>query len=99
MRKILTDIHAYWFEGIDDQIVIRKKQSPFVKWFRSSPRLDAEMREFFGHLFAHEPTDGVETAGEGGWLCWVLLYDQLARNIYRGTPRAYAYDDRALALA
>lgn len=99
MRKTLTDIHTYWFEGIDDQTVIQKKQLPFVKWFRSSPRLDAEMRGLFGHLFEERPIGGVGTTDDPGWVCYVLLYDQLARNIYRNTPRAYAYDDRALALA
>lgn len=29
----------------------------------------------------------------------LILFDQLTRNCFRGTPRAFAYDDKALALA
>jgi uncharacterized protein (DUF924 family) len=32
-------------------------------------------------------------------LALILLFDQVPRNIYRGTPRAWAYDSRALALS
>ena len=31
-------------------------------------------------------------------LAAILLFDQIPRNLYRGTPRAYAFDDEAQAL-
>ena len=34
-----------------------------------------------------------------GALAKLLLFDQLARNCFRGTSRAFAYDDKALAIA
>jgi uncharacterized protein (DUF924 family) len=50
----------------------------------------------------------LERAGEGELAAWadgprrrlslILLLDQFPRNIYRGSARAFAYDDRALAL-
>ncbi len=33
-----------------------------------------------------------------GWLALVLLLDQLPRMIYRGTPKAFAGDERAIQL-
>ena len=30
---------------------------------------------------------------------WLILWDQVSRNVYRGTASAYAFDKRALALA
>lgn len=94
-QRPLADIYDYWFEGIDDSTVIVKKQPPFVKWFRSTQVLDAEMRGFFAHLLEDGPVvmppdDDGRTA-----LCRVILYDQLTRNMFRGTSRAYAYDAAA----
>lgn len=69
-------------------------------WFRKDPALDAELRARFGAT--------VETALAGGLEDWsaprpalarILLLDQLTRNIFRDTPRAFAGDALALSLA
>jgi uncharacterized protein (DUF924 family) len=51
----------------------------------------------------------IERAASGALAAWadgprrrlslILLLDQFPRNIYRGTPRAFAYDEQALTLA
>src|SRR5690606_40628816 len=70
-------------------------------WFAADPAFDADVRTRFGPL--------VESALQGGLREWeaqtegalarILLLDQFTRNIFRGTPRAYAGDVHALALA
>ena len=69
-------------------------------WFRKDTAFDASMRTRFG--------GAVETALAGGFADWtdprgtlarVLLLDQFTRNIFRDTPRAFAGDELALALA
>lgn len=70
-------------------------------WFGGGPHLDAELRRRF------EPW--VEAAARGeldhwkstaaGQLALVLLLDQLPRNLYRGTARAFTYDERARGFA
>jgi uncharacterized protein (DUF924 family) len=69
------------------------------RWFRKDPAFDAEFaRRFLG---AHEAA----AAGElDGWLAsaqsalaLVLLLDQFPRNVFRGTPRAWATDPQARA--
>jgi uncharacterized protein (DUF924 family) len=69
-------------------------------WFRKDPTLDAEIRARFG--------DAIETALAGGFAEWssprgvlarIVLLDQLTRNSFRDSPRAFAGDARALALA
>jgi uncharacterized protein (DUF924 family) len=66
-------------------------------WFRKDPALDQAIRGRFGQA--------VETAIGGGFAEWrfprealarVILLDQFTRNIYRGTPRAFAGDVVAL---
>jgi len=69
-------------------------------WFRKDALFDAAIRERFG--------DAIETALAGGFADWtspqgflarILLLDQFTRNSFRDTPRAFAGDAQALALA
>lgn len=70
-------------------------------WFTKSDATDADIRARF------LPT--IETALAGGFETWrttprgtlalVLVLDQFTRNVFRGTPRSFAGDARALALA
>ncbi len=73
-------------------------------WFESNPQLLAQQDELIRSQF-HEL---VERAGRGelaGWadsprrrLSLIILLDQFPRQIYRGTPEAFAYDPEALSL-
>jgi uncharacterized protein (DUF924 family) len=84
------DVLRFWFEG-DDR---------FRVWFGADPAFDAECRERFGVA--------VEAAAQGrhaewaatarGRLALVILLDQMPRNIFRGSGRAFAYDEAARAL-
>ncbi len=69
-------------------------------WFGYKPEQDAEARERFGDLteraLAGELDDWAESPH--GWLALVLLLDQLPRMIHRGTPKAFAGDERAIHL-
>ena len=71
------------------------------EWFRKDPAFDAAIRTHFGAT--------VEAALGGACAAWaaeprgalalVLLQDQFTRNLYRGTPKMFAGDPRALAVA
>ena len=85
-----TDILHFWFEELTDK-------QHFIK----DPVLDATMRMRFGRtleaaarceLFAWRTTPQ-------GQLAEILVLDQFSRNILRHTPRAFAHDALALALA
>ena len=68
-------------------------------WFRSTPEFDAAVR----HGFAadhDQAVAGILRDWEGspeGALALVMLLDQVPRNIFRSTPRAFASDAQALA--
>jgi uncharacterized protein (DUF924 family) len=72
-----------------------------AEWFRKDERFDGAIRARFGEAV------GVALAGGyGDWcatprgaLARILLLDQFPRNIFRGTPQAFAGDERALATA
>lgn len=70
-------------------------------WFGKDELFDARCRE--GFLTTHEAAARGDLAGwagsADGALALVLLLDQFPRNMFRGTPRAFATDAAALKLA
>lgn len=74
---------------------------PRPEWFEKNEAFDALIRDRF--------EDAVEAALAGGLADWeaqaesalalIILLDQFTRNIYRGTPKAFAGDERARAVA
>jgi len=71
------------------------------RWFKHDPAFDAAFRERF--LAAHEAAVAGELSDWGasaeGALALVLLLDQFPRNAFRDTPRMYASDAQARAVA
>jgi uncharacterized protein (DUF924 family) len=72
-----------------------------AEWFRKDEKFDDEIRRRFGDTVAVALAGGFGdwcTTADGS-LARILLLDQFTRNIFRGTPRAFAGDARALATA
>ena len=76
-------------------------QLAFDDWFASDPRLDARLRRRFARELASLRTRPAREflSDPLTALAAVLLFDQLPRNLHRGTPRAYATDPLARAIA
>ena len=84
------EILDFWFNEIER-----------ADWYRKDDAFDAQMRSRF--------LDDVERALAGalndwaqkpeGRLALILLLDQMTRNLFRDTPRAFAGDAAALALS
>ncbi len=91
------DVLDFWFLPPDN----RDYGQARGEWFRKDDAFDAHIRARFGTL--------IDAAIEGGLRAWdatphgalarLIVLDQFTRNIYRGTPRAFAGDAQALALA
>lgn len=88
-------IHEFWFGKLDPEGRVDPARS--ARWFRADPEFDREIR-------AHFESD-LRAAAAGRRVRWeerptdalalVLLFDQFPRNMYRGTPRAFMFDQRA----
>jgi uncharacterized protein (DUF924 family) len=104
MADQARDVREYWFGSSPLSAAEFADRMEF--WFGSHDTTEAqrahdeEIRTRFGHL--------VELAARGELDSWadsprrrlslILLLDQFPRNIYRGTRRAFAADEKALHL-
>jgi uncharacterized protein (DUF924 family) len=96
----IADIHQFWFGQLDENGLAAPQQQRL--WFSATAETDAELGERFGALVSRGLSGELESwAGDDddGLVALILLLDQFTRNIYRGTPRAFAGDSIALELA
>jgi len=89
---------SFWFPaGLDRDTETHTKQLEW--WFRGGA--DAEIVERFGTLTVRALAGELDDWANGarGRLALILTLDQFPRSLFRNTPRTYAGDPRALALA
>jgi uncharacterized protein (DUF924 family) len=69
-------------------------------WFRKDPAFDARLWSRFGPMIEAALAAGFEDwSSPHAALARILLLDQFTRNCFRDTPRAFAGDAQALAVA
>lgn len=90
-------LHQYWFGGIADHA---SGQRQAKLWWSKDAALDAELTERFGSLVTAARLGQLERWNDSAQerLALILLTDQLPRNIFRGTPEAFASDPLARQL-
>ncbi len=89
-REAIQDLLTFWFA-----------EDTKARWYHATPEFDELCRQRFA--------DQVEQAGRGELAAWqatsdgalalCLLLDQIPRNIFRGSARAFATDPMALDVA
>jgi len=92
-------VHAYWFGTIENDA--RTAEERAQQWWQKSDGTDRDIRDRF--------ETWVQAAGRGELDAWadgptdrlalIVLLDQFPRNIYRGLPAAFRYDEQALSLS
>lgn len=73
-----------------------------AQWFTKSPAFDEELRQRFGAAVEAALGGALQHwNAQGPWqqLALVILLDQFTRNIHRNSPKSFAGDAQALALA
>jgi uncharacterized protein (DUF924 family) len=91
------DVLEFWFGEPSSP----ERGVPRKAWFEKSAEFDAVIRDRFSTL--------VDAAAAGRLAAWtrmplaalalVIVCDQFPRNIFRGSPRAFATDPRALEIS
>lgn len=71
------------------------------EWFRKSDAFDAAVRERFLATYERAAVGGLAGWDDGAraLLALIVVLDQFPRNMFRGSARAFATDDHALAAA
>lgn len=89
---------AYWFGPLQAGFSDAAHRE---RWFAPSRSFDRELAERFAPLVEAAASGGLEEWRETprGRLAYVLVCDQLPRNIYRGTAAAFATDHLAVDAA
>ena len=89
-EAFIEEILQFWFEEITPK-----------DWFVKNPEFDELLTLRFGELV--EDAIGGRLHGwaktKDGRLALILLLDQMTRNIYRDTPKAFSGDEMALAMS
>ena len=95
----LEEVRHFWFEdACTSPASLARHQA---RWFAPSDQLDRDMKKRFGALpeavrsgaLSYRPDDAHDL------LTLILILDQFPRQIYRNTPRAFAYDSEARAIS
>jgi uncharacterized protein (DUF924 family) len=93
----MQDVLDTWFgaPGSDEYGHVRRA------WFKKNPAFDAMLLARFGALPDQAQTGALAHWGETplGTLALILVLDQISRNCFRRSPRAFAGDAQALSLA
>ena len=89
----------FWIGGLDADGVADAEHTR--RWWTRDPALDALITERFG-----AEHDAVGRGEREAWLdsprgrlAYVIVLDQFSRNMFRGSPRTFAWDAQALQAA
>ena len=86
----INRVLSFWFEEITPEY-----------WFTKSMDFDKRLETQFEALVLQALNGQLDrwAGGSDGCLALILLLDQMTRNIYRDTPKAFAGDEIACALS
>ena len=84
------DVIEFWFT-----------ESGPEKWWKKDSQFDRQIGERFGAVHAQAINCELFAwrASAAGRLAEIIVIDQFSRNMYRDTPKSFAFDPLALALA
>jgi uncharacterized protein (DUF924 family) len=92
-------VRDFWFGELPLTAAELGRRMKF--WFGAeNEERDAQIRARFGTLLERAASGALAGWADGPHrrLSLIILLDQFPRNMFRGTARAFAYDDQALAL-
>lgn len=99
MTPSYEELYDLWFPSCE----LSEENLAFLttRWFSKSWTFDAELKVKFENYFTFLEAGQLHNwlHSKKGILCYIILCDQISRNIFRGTPRAYSYDSISENLA
>ena len=89
-KKSIEAILVFWFKEISPE-----------SWFKKDPLFDEMLTQKFGRMIEQALAGKLDkwAQNKDGRLALIILLDQMTRNIFRNTPKAFAGDEIACALS
>lgn len=92
------DVLKFWFGRVEETIVPTEHRARI--WFGEDEETDQEIKWRFTAqveaAIAGQLTDWEKSPR--GQLALIIILDQLTRHVYRGSEKAFEYDDKALSI-
>lgn len=97
MDARVDEILEFWF-GSSQSLDYGKERS---LWFTKKPEFDRELSDRFFSTYQQAATGELDNWQDSPQSCLalILLLDQFPRNMFRGTPKSFATDSKARAIA
>lgn len=94
MQNLTQNVLGFWF-GTPPANETREM------WFKGGPQVDADIRDRFLDIYRLVRDGGADSDAETAedFLARILVLDQFPRNMFRGTPEAFATDPLAKSWA
>jgi uncharacterized protein (DUF924 family) len=99
MEREIAEVLEFWFGELDASGIADERHTN--AWFTKNPSFDDEITSRF--ITVH---DAVASGERDAWLesprgrlAWIIVLDQFSRNMFRGTAKMFAYDDKAYQAA
>lgn len=92
MFEKVSEILHFWFGTNKENFL-----SQAHKWWKADPQFDKEISHRFGEVHHLAAAGGLRhwLNQPQSCLAYIILLDQFSRNMYRGTPLAFAQDELA----
>lgn len=92
------DVLKFWFGRVEETIVPTEHRARI--WFGEDAETDREIQTRFAVDLESVIAGGMEDwkTTPHGQLGLIIMLDQFSRHVYRGSPQAFAQDDRALTI-
>jgi uncharacterized protein (DUF924 family) len=87
----------FWFGKLTEPSYGQQRR----EWFQKDPAFDQTIRDQFMGIYTQAASGELANWPEtpSGCLALVIVLDQFPRNMFRGTPEAFATDPQALTVA
>ena len=97
----MADARSEIEHGIQEVLGFWFSEHSARHWFAPTPAFDQEIRTRFAETFAQAASGELRSWEQSpeGCVALSVLLDQMPRNMFRGTPGAFATDENARAIA
>lgn len=97
----MSDYEGVLAEWFGPEVGANEKPAGHARWFHGGSDFDELLRQKYADLPDRALRGELDhwAASPRGALALTLVLDQFSRNLHRGTPQAFAYDERAREVA